>query len=329
MRHDRRAFSLIWGGGAILLICGFCALLVYTKRAESPRGAPSEHPASRPEAPADTNGPAETAEAAAPLDEQDLSFVDGVPAERDMKMLYGILPSEGDVPALLDVIYESWEVDLPFADPNRFPAGIERIPVQAGSATKEQLKGLQDTLARVTWVLGTNDVGAYLTLLRESGETVTPQAHKVVYEALRGEYKLRENEIPADDWELMAKYVETAEYNSAWRGLITKHSQIKVFEARTGQLPQPYQALQDIRRAVTVFRHVTQSPVPLADMVQKEGSVQVADVLLYVAHDDNKGGIVRPYALRFWLDPTHKVWRPLSLRAFQNPNEHFDVTILF
>jgi hypothetical protein len=331
MLRNGRQSLILWGAAGFLLIGVFCALAVYTRRAEPPLRKQSEGPTNQIGTAADAkHGSGDATPSELSLgDQETFPVVDGVPTDEDMEMLYEVLPSEGDVPALLDMIYESWEVDLPFDDANSFSPGIERIPVEAGSATKEQVKTLQDALARVTWALGTSDSVAYLKLLRESGETVAPEAYNIIREALLQEHRLRESEIPADGWSLLSKYTETAGYNSAWQGLITGHSEIRVFAAHTDRLEQPYQALQEIRRAVTVFRHVTNPPVPFAETIRKKGPVQVADVLLYVAHNDNKGGIVRPYAIRFWLDPTNDVWRPLALRAFQNPNEHFDVKILF
>ena len=96
---------------------------------------------------------------------------------------------------------------------------------------------------------------------------------------------------------------------SRWTGLILEGSEIRVFESRESEPPIGGDLYQ-LRGAIGTFRHFTEPPVPLQEVLRDNGKVLMADVRLLIAHDDGMGGVVWPYVVRYWFDYAGGTWRP-------------------
>lgn len=84
-----------------------------------------------------------------------------------------------------------------------------------------------------------------------------------------------------------------------------------------------------MRQAVTTFNHISVSPRSASDELAQTGKLLMAEVTIFVRHDDRMHGIVRPYICRFWYDATSSIWHPDNMIALQNKHEDFDIGIIF
>ncbi len=230
---------------------------------------------------------------------------------------------EGDIGDAMDMVWSSWEITCDFSDCNKVAEVVSKLPIVGNmKVPEEQLDQLQSCITEMVFNNGNNDYKIYLNFLRKSGEVVD----EFIYNTLRETWIAKgipEKEVPADPWELLSedlkKDKEDGLAKSMWKGLVSEGSKIIIFETPTTNLPIG-EDLYKVRGAAITYRHLTVPPIRLDTMLENKGKVIMADVLVFIAHDDSMGGVVWPYIIRYWFDPINKLWRPQGAYCF--PNSH-------
>lgn len=236
----------------------------------------------------------------------------------DLEALSGDL-LEGDIGDVMDKIWSSREISSDFSDRNKVAEVIRQFPIVSDIAVSEgQLDQLRNCATEMIFNNGNDDYDSYLNFLRESGETVHHHYHEG-------------KKLPADSWEALAEGFKYNKENSGlmsrWGGLVLEGSRITIFEAQTSQLPIG-KKLKELRKAIRTFSDVTDPPISLDDMLKAEGKVIMADVMVFIAHDDSMGGVVWPYIIRYWFDPVHNSWRVQRAALFQNRHKSAPTCIM-
>lgn len=246
----------------------------------------------------------------------------------DLTLLESLI--DMDVSTLMDINWDNSEIDADFADRDSIVNLIQAMPVKNRHLVSEKvLKALHSSLIEVVFDNGTNDFEAYTSFLKSYGEKVLVDVYKDLRKHLLEEGRGDEKEVTSDQWQVILQYYKKHRYSSRWEGFVATGSEIRIFETHTSELDQPGSKLAAIRQAITTFRHISNPPITLNEMLESEGKVFLADAIVFIAHDDEMGGIVRPYIIRYWYDPVHELWRPLDMSCLQNRFEHFKVGVMF
>jgi hypothetical protein len=248
----------------------------------------------------------------------------------DLESLSGNL-IEGDIGDILDMEWSSHEISSDFSDCNKVVEVVKQFPIVSDIVvSEEQLDKLYDCISKMLFYNGNDDYNNYLDFLRKSGETVDMS----FYESgcarwLRG--GIPEEEIPTDPWEWLSedlkRLYKAVGCRSMWEGLVLEGSEIKIFKAQTSELPFGRE-LYELRGGMTTFRHVTTPPTTLDEMLKIKGKVLMADVQVFIAHDDSTGRVVWPYVIRYWFDPIHNSWRVQRAALFNNRHKSYRISIL-
>jgi len=110
-------------------------------------------------------------------------------------------------------------------------------------------------------------------------------------------------------------------FRSRWKGLVLEGSKIKVFETQTSDPPMLGNEIYDFCGAVCTFDHRTLPPISLEELLKEEGKALIADVLVFIQHDDEMGGVVWPYVFRYFFDPINNKWRVKRQIQYSNKNK--------
>lgn len=237
----------------------------------------------------------------------------------------------GDMGDAMDMEWSSREITSDFSDPNKVADAIRQFPVTGDvPLSKERLDLLCKFATEMIFNNGNNDYDSYLNFLRTCGERVDPS----VYDLARRSYigsGIPQDEIPTDPWELLSQDLrdrkKVFDCSSMWKGLVSEGSSIRVFETQTSRLPLG-PGLYSLRGAVTTFRDLTAPPISLDEMLEDKGKVLMADVQVFIAHDDVTGGVVWPYIIRYWFDPIDNLWRVQRAALFKNRHKAYRIYVL-
>lgn len=247
----------------------------------------------------------------------------------DLEALSGDL-LEGDIGDVMDMEWKSREITSDFSDRNKVAEVIRQFPIVSDIAvSKEQLDLIRNCATEMIFNNGNNDYDSYLNFLRKSGEMVGQS----VCELARKHFINRgipEEEVPTDPWELLSedlKHRKEAGIMSMWKGLVSEGSSIKIFEAQTSKLPIG-KKLKKLRGAIRTYRDLTAPPISLDEMLKTKGKVVMADVQIFIAHDDSTGGVVWPYIIRYWFDSINNSWRVQKAALFENRHTAYLIYIL-
>jgi len=242
----------------------------------------------------------------------------------DLEALSGDL-FEGDVGDVMDRIWSGREITCDFSNHERTAEVISQFPIISDfTVSEEQTDMLRNCITEMIFNNGNSDYDGYLNFLRDSGETVKQFKIKSIRKRLI-EKGISEKDIPTDPWELLSKDFKTK--GSLWKGLVSKGSNIKIFEVQTSQLPI-CEKLIELRGAIRTYRDHTAPPISLDEILTKNGKVLMADVMFFIAHDDSTGGTVWPYTIRYWFDPVNSLWRVQKLVLFRNRHKIWSIYVL-
>jgi hypothetical protein len=248
----------------------------------------------------------------------------------DLEILLGDL-IEGDIGDALDMVWSNREITSDFKDRNEIAEEVKKFPILSNvEVSEEQLDLLRNCITEIIFNNGNNDYDSYLNFIRKSGETIPHYICELARKSLIGS-GTPEEEIPDDPWKLLSEDLKDRkkvfECSSMWKGLVSEGSQIKLFESQTSQLPLG-DDLYDLRGGMTTFRDLTDPPISLDETIKTKGKVTMADVQIFIAHEDLTGGVVWPYIIRYWFDPINKLWRVERAALFQNRHTSYRIYIL-
>jgi len=247
----------------------------------------------------------------------------------DLEALSGDL-LEGDIGDVMDMEWSSREITSDFSGRNKVAEVIGQFPITSDiTVSEEQIDMLRNCVTEMIFNNGNNDYDSYLNFVRKSGETV--QQFKI--ESIRTrliEKGISEEEISTDPWKLLSEDLNNKKKlgrMSLWKGLVSKGSNIKIFEAQTSQLPIG-KKLKELRGGIRTYNDLTAPPISLDEMLTKKGKVLMADVMFFIAHEDVTGGIVWPYTTRYWFDPINNSWRVQEVVLFRNRSKMWPIYVL-
>jgi len=212
---------------------------------------------------------------------------------------------------------------------DEFLQAIQKLPVTGealiGSQQREQLTGF---LGDLCVSFGTDNPRPYLQRLKQSGETVKPE----FVEANRG--ALLQNlpastPIPDDPWEQAALLHQHAKFQSHWHEFVLSGSGIRLYKTTKEDNSTIGEGLWRVRQAITTFNHIGAPPLTAAAVLKQDKELLMAEVTLFIRHDDSMGGKVRPYIARLWYDSLNKVWRTNKMSAFQNGHDDFQPGLMY
>ena len=237
----------------------------------------------------------------------------------DIKELESLLGDmiDGDIGDALDMVWSNREIVSDFSDYNNIAKIINQIPIKSNiNISNEQSNQLYNSITKMVFSNGNNDYDDYFSFLKESGEIV----------------HLHEDQtVPEDPWKTLT---EDLKYNkeefgleSMWKGFVLEGSNIQIFKARSANLPIG-QDLYSLRGAIRTFGLLTDPPISLNDMLEKEQEVLMADVTFFISHNDLTGGVIWPYIVRYWFDPVNKFWRVEKVALFRNRNVDYRIAIV-
>lgn len=294
----------------LLVAVGAC-LIVFTSRGTQSRAHPDEVSTTQADTPEPVPKPTrlpvryflDTDDVPAELRSPELDEIDTLSAEL----------LRGDTAALMEMIWASRKIDTHFASREEVNDVVGRIPLAGSvSVSEEQARPLRNALTELLFHNARQNYDAYLAFLKESGERVTAFNEKVLRDTF-ADYGIAADQIPADPWQLLGQWFKGVRSDeptvSRWTGLILEGSEIRVFESREPEPPIGGDLYQ-LRGCIGTFRHFTEPPAPLQEVLRDNGKVLMADVRLLIAHDDGMGGVVWPYVVRYWFDSTNGTWRP-------------------
>lgn len=294
-----------------LLVAVSACLIVFASRGTHIRAHPDEVATTQADTPGQASRPAR-------LPVRYLSDGDEVPPELrspELDEIDALSPEllKGDTAALMEMIWASRKIDTHFATREEVNDVVGRISfVGSIEISDEQSRPLRNALTELLFYNAREDHDAYLAFLRESGERVTEFNQKVLRDTFSS-YGYPADQIPADPWQLLGRWFKGVRADeptvSRWTGLILEGSEIRVFESREPEPPIGGDLYQ-LRGGIGTFRHFTEPPVPLQEVLRDNGKVLMADVRLLIAHDDGMGGVVWPYVVRYWFDYASGTWRP-------------------
>lgn len=242
----------------------------------------------------------------------------------DLEALLGDM-IEGDISDLMDMEWSSREITSDFSDRNKVAEVIGQFPIVSDIVvSEEQLDLLRNCATEMIFNNGNNDHDSYLNFVRKSGETVSKSD---LTRFIGG--GIPEKEIRTDPWGLLSKDLNRLKLyrTPMWKGLVFEGSEIKIFEAQTSKLPLG-EDLRRIRGAIHTFRDRTDPPVSLDEMLKTKGKVMMADVQVFIAHNDKAGGVVWPYMIRYWFDPINSSWRVQRAVLFRNRHRMYPIYVL-
>lgn len=247
----------------------------------------------------------------------------GTGANDDLAALEEIL--DVDPVDLMDMEWNQRAVVCDFSSREKVAEAVRSFAlVTDARVAEEQLDLLRETVTESVYRNGSNDYVGYLDHARRSGERVAPSIDEFFRRALTERSAVPKQDVPTDPWELVSKVVRERDYRSRWKGLVVEGSEIKIFPAETPNVPHPGEELSTIRGSVRTYHDWTDPPLSLEEAIRLNGTVLIADVKVFVAHEDAMGGIVRPYVIRYWLDPVHDLWRAKVVSAYPNRHERFE-----
>ncbi len=230
---------------------------------------------------------------------------------------------DADPADMMDMEWNSREITSDFTDRSKIAVVISAMPIKSDTmVSEEQLNLLQDSVTEMIFDNGNNDYDSYLKLLKQSGEKISEGLYERLLGYLKG-YGITEEEISTDPFQRLSQYYENRKRKSRWKGLVSEGSEIRIFETRTSRLETPGRELEIIRQAITTYPHPLRPPISLDEMLKTKGKALIADVKVFIAHEDAMVGIVRPYVIRYWFDSINNFWRPQRATAFQNRKEMF------
>jgi hypothetical protein len=207
--------------------------------------------------------------------------------------------------ATLSMQWDAREVTAKCDECQEVAAFVRDMSVDGNDViTSQQLRLLRDALTRWLFCNGNNEVRDYLAYSLESGETIAEGARWWI-----GEYARTENRpdvLGMPPLEQLVWYYRVSKWQTRWQGLVAEGSRIKVFEAMETDLPDPGQAIRGINRRVIWHKRASSPPVSPESVVRDRGSVTLADVEVYVMHNQRS---VRPYFCRYWFDSEKSIWR--------------------
>lgn len=248
----------------------------------------------------------------------------------DLETLSGNL-IEGDIGDILDIEWSSREISSDFSDCNKVTEVVRQFPIVSDIVVLEkQLNKLYDCVSKMLFYNGNDDYNSYLDFLRKSGETVDQSFYELGRARwIRG--GIPEEEIPTDAWKWLSEDLKrlyrAVGCSSMWEGLVLDGSNIKIFEAQTSEPPFG-RDLYKLRGSMTTFRHVTTPPTTVDEVLKTNGKVLMADVQVFIAHNNSTGGEVWPYIIRYWFDPIHNSWRVEKAALFNNRHKAYRIQIL-
>lgn len=224
----------------------------------------------------------------------------------DLEALLGDMVD--DVSDAIELVWSSREISSDFSDYNEVEAVIGQFPIVSKMNVKtEQLDQLRDNITTTLYYGAIDDFDSLARFLKESGEK--PAAFQNA----------------ADPWQSYLEEVkhEKNEYGfrSRWKGLVLEGSKIKVFETQTSDPPMLGNEIYDFCGAVCTFDHRTLPPISLEELLKEEGKALMADMLVFIQHDDEMGGVVWPYVFRYFFDPINNKWRVKRQIQYSNKNK--------
>jgi len=248
----------------------------------------------------------------------------------DLEALLGDI-IDGDIGDALDMVWSNWEITCDFSDKNKIEEIVRSFPVVGNvKLTQDQSDQLCNWATEMIFNHGSNNFNDYIDFLKISGETIGPFYYERMrkMEINRG---IPEEEIPTDRWELLSKRIELIkkehDRRSYWKGLVSEGSQITIFEAAKSNLPIGSQ-LKQLRGGITIYLNKFSHPISLEQAIGDQGKVIMADVQVFIAHEDSIGGVVWPYIVRYWFDTVNSSWRMQEVALLRNRHTAYPIYIL-
>jgi len=227
--------------------------------------------------------------------------------------------------------WDSWAVDTVLTDRRSVSEGVESLPwVTEVQVAQEDKQALEDVLCEFLLACGTESFSDYFAYLERSGEVIAEDIEGEFRRTLEEYGGVPRSEQPSDPWEVARQFCSDIKPGGTeWRGLVVKHSEVRVFETAITDLPELGKHFRLLCEVKGIGRHISKPPMGLKEALALDGTCRVADVTLYVAHSDRLNAVTRPYMLRFWYDSRSKVWRPLTMSSFQGKHDRLMSYIVF
>ena len=249
---------------------------------------------------------------------------------RDLEVLLGDI-IEGDIGDALDMVWSNREITCDFTDKNKIEEIVRRFPVLGNvKLTQEQLEQLCNWSTEMIFSHGSNNFNDYIDFLKISGEIIEP----LYYEGMRKmeiNRGISEEEIPTDRWELFSKRNELIkkehDRRTYWKGLVFEGSQITIFEATKSNLSIGSR-LKQLRGGISIYSSPHSGPISIEQAIEDQGKVIMADVQVFIAHEDSIGGVVWPYIARYWFDTVNNSWRAQKVAILRNRHTAYPIYIL-
>jgi len=249
---------------------------------------------------------------------------------RDLEVLLGDL-IEGDIGDALDFEWSNWEITCDFSDKNKIEEIVRNFPVIGNAKlTQDQSDQLCNRITEMIFNHGCNNFNKHIDFLKKSGEIIGSSYYERMrkMEINRG---IPEEEIPTDRWELLSKRIELIknehDRRSYWKGLVSEGSHITIFESTKSNLPIGSK-LKQLRGGIAVYHNSFSHPISLEQAIGDQGKVIMADVQVFIAHEDSIGGVVWPYIARYWFDTVNNSWRAQKVALLRNRHTAYPIYIL-
>lgn len=234
-----------------------------------------------------------------------------------------------DFTEIMDMEWDSWPIAALFQDRSMLSQAVAEIPVLSDAGIDDvAVEQLRSDLEEIMFLWGHNDTKGYLEWLLARGQYLDPALSEYYLN------KVEEDSNQLFDDGLSALYytIESNpdQYEAMWKGLVLQGSSIKIRRIISpDQNPPLGSHLHNMRQAITNWRLFTLPPTSIEQAIVDHGSIPIADVRVFIAHESDLEGKTRPYIMRLWYDESASLWRPLAMSAFQNRFEDFPVSIIY